>query len=178
MVRADKTFFINFRNEIVGEKVQESSTKLMAIGCFYTPDSISSGSLIRSPSIPTESEKARDEAYDELCRQNVDLSNEISVLKKENHELQNKLDAIQSTNQGESENVISFEAFVRCIEESFDDVEVKAAKNLGTLFFDGEAKKRIYNAANKRLAEIKASTNIEINGKVGQVAERITNKLE
>ena len=178
MVRADKKFFINFRNEITGSKTEDSSTGLMAAGRLYTANSIPSGSLIHAPLIQTETEKAKDEAYNELCRQNIELSNEIAALKKVNNELQNKLDAIYSTNQGETENVISFEAFVRCIEESFDDVEVKAAKNLGTLFFDGEAKKRIYNAANKRLAEIKASTNIEINGKVGQVAERITNKLE
>jgi len=176
MARADKKFFINFRNEIKGENAKDSSIKLLATGCLYTPDAIPSGSLIHAPVI--QSETAKDEAYDELCQQNIELSNEIAVLKKANNELQNKLDAIQSTNQGETKNIISFEAFVRCIEESFDDVEVKAAKNLGTLFFDGEAKKRIYNAANKRLAEIKASTNIEINGQVGQVAERITNKLE
>ena len=132
MARADKTFFINFREEIKGEQTQDSPIKVVAVPHLYTADSIPSGCLIHASNslVSEEIEKAKDEAYDELIQQNIELSNEVVALKRELLELQNTLDAIQSTNQGKSDNVVSLGAFIRFIDESFDEEEVKTIRNL------------------------------------------------
>ena len=165
MAKADKAFFINFHKELKGEKIQDSPIELIVAPHLYSADSIPSGCLIHAPNsqVLEEMKTVKDEAYDELCQQNIELSNEVAALKKENLELQNKLDASQSTNQGKSDNVVSLGAFIRFIDESFDEEEVKTIRNLGRAFFDGDAKDRINKAANKRLKDIKLPSTINNN---------------
>ena len=165
MARADKAFFINFNKELKGEKIQDSPIELIVAPHLYYADSIPSGCLIHAPNsqVLEEAKNVKDEAYDELCQQNIELSNEVAALKKENLELQNKLDASQSTYQGKSENVVSLESFIRFIEESSDEEEIKTIRNLGRAFFDGEAKMRINQAANNQLAKLKSPSTINNN---------------
>ena len=164
MARADKMFFINFRKEINRDNEPVSLLDTMIIPRVYAAGSEPKGCLIyASENIASQEKTSKEEAYDEICKQNIELSNEIAILKKANRELQNKLDAVQSTNQGKSDNVVSLESFIRFIEESSDEEEIKTIRNLGRAFFDGEAKMRINQAANNQLAKLKSPSTINNN---------------
>ena len=159
MTKANKSFFKDLRKEINEGKKQNSIQ--VKIGC-------SKNFIISSPksvndTLSIENNEKSEEAYDELCRQNIELTNEIALLKKQNSELQNKLEFIQSTTKGEPEYAISLEAFIRHMNESFDEEEVKAIRNLGRALFDGEAKAQINKVANDQLAKMKMATTINNN---------------
>lgn len=179
MTKADKRYFRDLRKEIKNENKQNSIQVEIGYPKSFTivlPKKVDDTSSI-------EDNDKSEEAYDELCRQNIKLTNEISLLKKQNSELQNKLESIQSTTKGEHEYAISLEAFIRYMNESFDEEEVKTIRNLGRALFDGEAKAQINKAANNQLAKMKmpATINNNFNKPVGTMVahtDEITLKHE
>lgn len=159
MTKADKSFFCDLRKEIKGENKQNSIQVEIGYPNSFT---LTLPKKVDDTSSAEDNEKS-EEAYDELCRQNIELTNEISLLKKQNNELQNKLEFIQSKTKGEPEYAISLEAFIRYMNESFDEEEVKTIRNLGRALFDGEAKAQINKAANDQLLKMKMPTTINNN---------------